>query len=138
MQPPIDVPMKLLVQLDSVVKVSSFHGGFDHAMDEGSTRSANVAHKVKLPIRVRMDHLVVVQWPMMSLSMEMEMEMERWVGSILAYMATELMSIPRKFMVVAGCVTFSELTMKPSSSHVAIMVVMLLAQTRDCGGPTVK
>ena len=47
MQPPIDVPVKLLVQLDSVVKVPSLHGGFNHAMEEGSTRPANMAHKVK-------------------------------------------------------------------------------------------
>ena len=60
------------------------------------------------------------------------------MGSILASMATELMSIPRKFVSVAGWVTFSELMVKPSSSHIVIIVVMLLAQIGDCGGQTVK
>ena len=46
-QPPINVPTKLPVQPDSVLKVPSLHGGLDHAMEEGSTRPANVAHKVK-------------------------------------------------------------------------------------------
>ena len=47
-QPPINIPMKFLVQLDSVVEVPSFHGCFSHMMEEGSTRPANMAHKVKL------------------------------------------------------------------------------------------
>ena len=33
-QPPIDITMKLLVQLDSVVKVPSLHGGFDHTAEK--------------------------------------------------------------------------------------------------------
>ena len=60
-----------------------------------------------------MDHLVADQWPMMSL--RREMVSERSVGSIWASMATELMSTPRKFVVVAGFVTLSELMVKPSS-----------------------
>ena len=83
-----------------------------------------------------MDYLVADQWPAMFLSREIVLE--RWVGLILASMATESMSTPRKFVVVAGFVTLSELTVKPSSSHVAIMVAMLLVQTGKCGGPTVK
>ena len=58
---------------------------------------------------------------------------ERWLASILASMVTESMSTPRKFVVVAGFVTFSGLTAKPSSLHVAIMVMMLLAQTGESG-----
>ena len=46
-QPLIDVPMKFLIQLDSVVEVPSFHGCFDHTMEEGSTGPANMAYKVK-------------------------------------------------------------------------------------------
>ena len=80
--------------------------------------------------------LAVDQWPTMSLSRELVLE--RQVGLNLASMATESISIPRRFVVVAGFVTFSELMAKPSSLHVAIMVAMLLAQTGDCGGPTVK
>ena len=83
-----------------------------------------------------MDCLVANQWPTMSLSSEMVSE--RWAGSILVSMANELMSTPRKFVVVAGFVTFSELMVKPSSLHVAVMVAMLLVQTGEHGGPTVK
>ena len=83
-----------------------------------------------------MDCLVVDQWPVMSSNREIVSE--RHVGLIWASMATESMSTPRIFVIVAGFVTLSELTVKPSSSHVAIMVVMLLAQTEECGGPTVK
>ena len=46
-QPSINVPMKLLVQLDSVVKVPSYHGGFSHVIEEGSARPTNVAHEVR-------------------------------------------------------------------------------------------
>ena len=83
-----------------------------------------------------MDHLVANQWPVMSSSSEMVLE--KWAGLILASIATESMSTPRKFVVVAGFVTSSELTVKPSSLHIAIMVAMLLVQTRECGVPTVK
>ena len=72
------------------------------------------------------------------MSLSSMMVLKRQAGLILASMATELMSTPRKFVVVAGFVHFSELTVKPSSSHVAIMVAMLLVQTGECGGPTVK
>ena len=82
-----------------------------------------------------MDHLVFNQWPAMSL--RREIVSERHVGLIRAFMATESMSTPRMFVVVAGLVTLSEITAKPSSSHVAIMIVMLV-QTGECGGPTVK
>ena len=37
-QPPVNVPIKLLIQLDSVVKMPSFHGCFDHMVKEGSAR----------------------------------------------------------------------------------------------------
>ena len=63
---------------------------------------------------------------------------ERLLGSILSSMVTESMSTPRKFVIVAGFLTFSGLIAKPSSSHVANMVAMLLAQTGESGGPTVK
>ena len=46
-QPPINIPLKFLVQLDSVVEVLSFHGCFDHTAEEGSTRPANMAHEMK-------------------------------------------------------------------------------------------
>ena len=69
------------------------------------------------------------------MSLSREIISDRQVGSILASMA---MSIPSKFEVVAGFVTFSELMAKPSSSHIAIMVVMLLVETGNFGGPTVK
>ena len=66
-----------------------------------------------------------------------EMVLARWVESILASMATESLSTAKKFVVVAGFVILSALMAKPSSWHIAIMVAMLLAQTRECGGPTV-
>ena len=47
-QPPINIPTKFLIQLDSVVEVLSFHGCVNHTMEEGSTRPANVVHEVKL------------------------------------------------------------------------------------------
>ena len=72
------------------------------------------------------------------MSLSIEIVSERWLGSILASMVTESMSTLRKFVIVAGFVTFSGLTAKPSSLHVAIMVMMLLAQTGESGGPTVK
>ena len=46
-QPSLDIPMKFLIQLDSVVEVPSFHGCFDHMAEEGSTRPENPAHEVQ-------------------------------------------------------------------------------------------
>ena len=83
-----------------------------------------------------MDCLVADQQPVLSSSRVIVSE--RHVGFICASMATESMSTPRKIVVVAGFVTLSELMAKQSFSHVAIMVSMLLAQTGECGGPTVK
>ena len=60
-----------------------------------------------------MDLLVADQWPTMLLGKEMVFN--RWVELILASMATESMSTPRKFVVVAGFVIFSILKAKPSS-----------------------
>ena len=59
-------------------------------------------------------------------------------GSKCAYHLSELMSIPRKVVVIEGCATFLELRAKPSSLHVATMVSMLLTYTEELGGPTVK
>ena len=79
----------------------------------------------------------VADWqPEMSLSSEIVSE--RWLGSIMASMVTESMSTLRKLVVAAGFVTFWGLTVKPSSSHVAILVTVLLAQTGESGGPRVK
>ena len=47
-QPSINVPTKFLIKIDSVVEVPSFPRCFDHMMEEGSTRPANMAHEVKL------------------------------------------------------------------------------------------
>ena len=57
-----------------------------------------------------MDCLVADQQTMISLSKEMVSE--RQMGSICASMATELMSIPKKLVVVASFVTFLGLTGK--------------------------
>ena len=46
-QPPLNIPIKLLIQLDSVMKVLNFCGCFNHMMEEGSTGPANLAHEVK-------------------------------------------------------------------------------------------
>ena len=92
--------------------------------------------KWSFPTRDRMDCLVADQWP--TISVTREIVLGRWVLSIQASMATESISTPRKFLVVAGFVTLSELMANPSSSHIAIMVAMLLVQTGKCGGPTVK
>ena len=48
LKPPVNVPMELLIQLDSVMEVVSFHGCFNHATKKGSTRSAHMTHEVKL------------------------------------------------------------------------------------------
>ena len=61
LQPPINVPTELLIQLNSVMEVSSLCGCFGHMMEEGSTRSTNTAHKVKFAYQDRMDHLVANQ-----------------------------------------------------------------------------
>ena len=50
-QPPLDIPMNFLIQLDSMIEVLSFHGCFDHMMEEGSTGPANLAHEVKFPYK---------------------------------------------------------------------------------------
>ena len=92
--------------------------------------------KWSLPTIDKIVHLVADWWPKMSWSREIVCE--RWLASILASMVNESMSTLRKFVVVAGFVTFSGLTAKPSSLHVAIMVVMLLSQTGESGGQTVK
>ena len=58
-----------------------------------------------------------------------EVVSERQTGSILASIVTESMSTPRMFVVVEGFVTF--LMARPNSSHVAIMVLTLLAHTEN-------
>ena len=131
-QPPHDIPMKLLVQLDSVRGCWAF-------MDVSILQWRKVLlvlqtwhTKWSLPIGDWMGLLLVNGQPAMSSGREMVLD--RWVESILASMTTESMSTPRKFVVVAGFVIFSILMGKPRSSYVAISVVMLLAQTGECGG----
>ena len=48
LQPPVNVPMGLLIQLDSVMEMVSFHRCFNHAAKKGPIRSAYMANKVKL------------------------------------------------------------------------------------------
>ena len=59
-QPPINIPMKFLIQLDSVVEVLSFHGCFNHIAEEGPTRPAYVANEVKFSYQ-RQDGLLCGQ-----------------------------------------------------------------------------
>ena len=47
LQPPINIPMEFLIQLAPVAGVPSFHGCFDHAVKEGPTWPADLAHKMK-------------------------------------------------------------------------------------------
>ena len=47
-QLPVNIPMALPVQIDSVMEMVSFCGCFNHAVKKGPTRSAYMGHKVKL------------------------------------------------------------------------------------------
>ena len=47
-QPPVNIRMELLGQIDSVMEIVSFCGSFNHVGKKGSTQSAQRTHKVKL------------------------------------------------------------------------------------------
>ena len=48
MQQPVNVPTELLIQIDSLMEMVSFHACFNHVAKKGSTRSAHMTHEVKL------------------------------------------------------------------------------------------